>query len=134
MALLTDIGTYLVSSVTDTSLTAGTNLFYGRLPDDPDACVALFETGGSPPSHTLGPDAVAPMENPRIQVLVRSVAYADASSLIVDIWKQLEQVTNDTLTSTLYQRVEAVQSPFPLERDTRERLVMVCNFAVTKTV
>lgn len=134
MAVLTDVGAYLVSTVTDVTLVAGTNLFYGRLPDDPDICVALFETGGSPPTSTLGADAVPLIESPRVQVMCRAPAYADASTLSVDVWKQLQLVANDSLSSTLYQRVNAVQSPFALERDSRDRLVMACNYQVTKNV
>ena len=54
MAFLSDIGTYLAASVTDTALTMGTNLFLGRLPDTPDTCVAVFETSGEGPVNTGG--------------------------------------------------------------------------------
>ena len=40
MAFLPEIGTYLAANVTNVSLTLGTNLFLGRLPETPDTCVA----------------------------------------------------------------------------------------------
>jgi hypothetical protein len=59
MAFLPEIGTYLAATVTDTALTLGTNLFLGRLPDTPDTCVALFETGGLTPAETMGGSSLA---------------------------------------------------------------------------
>ena len=92
MALLTDVGAYLDAQVSAASLTAGTNLFYGRLPEVPDTCVALYETGGGVPDDTMGNNSAPVFENPR-----------------------------------------AVQSPFALERDSQDRMVMACNFQIIKT-
>jgi hypothetical protein len=133
MALLTDVSTYLASTVTDATLVVGTNLFLGRLPEDPDTCVAIYETMGQSPDDTFGGSTVPVFENPRIQVVARAAAYADSASLAADIWTQLQKVDNETLTSTRYQRIESVQSPFALDRDQRERMVTVCNYQVQKT-
>jgi hypothetical protein len=130
MATLNDIGTYLDAQLG--SLTLGTNLFLGRLPTDPDKCVALLEYGGSTPVSTLGSDAMPRMELPRIQVLSRDVTYADARSLAISIWLVIEGILNETLSGTLYQRVSAVQSVFPLERDSAQRAVFAQNFQVFK--
>ena len=130
MATLNDIGTYLDAQLG--SLTIGTNLFLGRLPTDPDKCVALLEYGGSTPISTLGSDAMPRMELPRIQVLSRDVTYADARSLAISIWLVIEGILNETLSGTLYQRVSAVQSVFPLERDSAQRAVFAQNFQVFK--
>ena len=134
MPLLSDVSTYLAANVTDTSLVVGTNLFLGRLPEDPDTCVAIYEYSGEAPTNTFGTSTLPVMENPRIQVVARASAYSDASDLAVDVWKQLQKVDNETLSSTRYQRIDSVQSPFALNRDERERMVMVCNFQVNKTL
>ena len=68
------------------------------------------------------------MEQPRLQVLTRGASYSATHSLAMSIWLELEAITNDTLSSTLYQRITAVQSPFPLERDTQDRIVFSQNF------
>ena len=129
MALLDDIGLLLETEVA--SLTLGTSLFLGRLPDEPDTAVALFETGGEAPVNTMGGGQYE-MEQPRLQVLTRGASYSATHSLAMSIWLELEAITNDTLSSTLYQRITAVQSPFPLERDTQDRIVFSQNFRVQK--
>ena len=133
MALLTDVGAYLDAQVSAVSLAAGTNLFYGRLPDTPDTCVALYETGGQSPNDTMGNNTAPVLENPRIQIVARADDYASAASLIGDCWDKLQLVSNETLSSTYYARISAVQSPFALERDSQDRMVMVCNFQIIKT-
>ncbi len=65
---------------------------------------------------------------------MRASAYATAEALAVDVFKSLTAVDNQTLTSTLYLKVEALQSPFALERDAQERLIMSCNYNVIKAV
>jgi len=130
MATLDDIGTYLASQVG--SLTLGTNLFLGRLPDDPDTCVALYEYGGETPVSTMGGDAMPPVEQPRIQVNVRAPGYPSAHTLALSVWTALEAILNETLTSTRYHRVAAIQSPFPLERDSADRVIFAQNYRVQK--
>lgn len=128
MALLDDLGTYLDAQVG--ALTLGTNLFLGRLPDAPDTAVALFEYAGAPPVNVMGSDAPPILEQPRIQVLSRASSYSASRSQAITVWLVLEGILNETISGTLYQRVEAVQSAFPLERDTHERSVFAQNFQV----
>ena len=134
MSVLTDIGTYLNdASISTQDLTLGTNLFLGRLPETPDTCVGVIQTAGVAPTDTFG-TSFPPLETQGLQTLVRATTYATAEALAVDVMKSLASVDNQTLTSTLYLKIEAQQSPFALERDYLERLVMSCNFLVTKTL
>ena len=134
MSMLTDIGAYLNdASISTQDLTLGTNLILGRLPDSPDTCVALIQTSGVAPTDTFG-SSFPPLETQGLQTLVRASAYATAEALAVDVFKSLTAVDNQTLTSTLYLKVEALQSPFALERDTQERLIMSCNYNITKAL
>jgi hypothetical protein len=130
MALLDDLGTYLATEVA--SLTLGTNLFLGRLPDDPDTCVAVYEYSGDDPVNVMGGPGLPPVEQPRVQVAVRAAGYATAHTLAVECWTALEQVLNETLTSTRYHRVAAIQSPFPMRRDDQDRVVFAQNYRVIK--
>lgn len=130
MGILDDIGTHLDSTVG--ALTLGTNLFLSRLPDDPDTCVAVFEYSGDAPMSTMGGDGFPPIEQPRIQLLTRAAGYSTAHDLASTCWVALEQVLNETLTSTTYLRVAANQSPFPLERDTSDRVIFAQNFRVQR--
>lgn len=134
MSLLTDVGTYLNdASISTADLTLGTNLFLSTLPDSPDTCVAVIQGGGVEPEDTFGTSHPI-LEQPSIQTLVRASSYATAESLAVDIFKSLTSVENQTLTSTLYQKITAQQSPFPIEEDERERIIMSCNFSVIKNI
>lgn len=132
--MLTDVGTYLAAaSISTQDLTLGTNLFLGRLPDTPDTCATLVQTAGTLPTDTFG-TSYPPIETQGLQTIIRAASYATAEALAVDIFKSLAAVENQTLTSTLYLKIEAQQSPFALERDTQERMVMSCNYLVMKAL
>ena len=132
--MLTDVGTYLAAaSISTQDLTLGTNLFLGRLPDSPDTCVGLVQTAGVAPTDTFG-TSFPPVETQGLQVLSRADVYVTAEALGVDIFKSLTAVDNQTLTSTLYLKIEATQSPFALERDSQERVVIACNYLIVKAV
>ena len=134
MSLLSDVGTYLnAASISTADLTLGTNLFLGRLPDSPDTCVGLIQTGGLAPTDTYG-TSYPPLETQGLQTLVRAASYATGEALAVDVFKSLLSVENENLTSTLYLKIEANQSPFALERDEQERVVLSCNFNVVKAL
>lgn len=130
MSTLIDVANYLQAQVG--SLTLGTNLFVGRMPDTPDTCVALYEYGGSAPTEVMGAPATPPLENPRIQVATRAASYASAETLARSIWTALNGVLDETLTATRYNIISAIQSPFPLERDSADRVIFVQNFDITK--
>jgi hypothetical protein len=129
MTTLVDIATYLDSQ--QASLTLGTNLFLGRMPDSPDTCVVLYEYGGSAPDNTMG-GGLPVLQNPSVQVAVRAVLYASAESLINLCWGTLEGIVDMSLSGTRYNRVTAIQSPFVLERDSQDRVIFVQNFNVTR--
>lgn len=129
MSTLVDIATYLDAQ--QASLTLGTNLFLGRMPDAPDTCVALYEYGGSAPDNTMG-GGLPVLQNPSVQIAVRAVLYASAESLISLCWATLESIIDMSLSGTRYNRVTAIQSPFVLERDSQDRVIFVQNFNVTR--
>jgi hypothetical protein len=132
MSLLEDVGTLIDSS--SATLTLGTNLFLGRLPDSPDTCVAVYQYGGEAPFGVMGGDSMPPVEQPRIQVVVRAAGYSTAETLSRTVWGYLETVLNETLSGTSYLRISAIQSPFPTERDIQERILFAQNFRVSKAL
>ena len=129
MSTLLDLATYLDTQ--QASLTLGTNLFIGRMPETPDTCVTLYEYGGGAPDNTMGTTAPV-LQNPSVQIAVRASSYSSAQSLIALCWSSFEAITNQSLSGTRYNRVSAIQSPFPLERDTSDRIIFVQNFNVTR--
>ena len=69
---------------------------------------------------------------PGLQVRCRAASYSTGEALANDVWGVLVLILNETLTSTRYLRIEAQQSPLPLERDTQDRIIFVANYYVTK--
>lgn len=132
MGVLEDVGARIDSEIV--TLTLGTNLFYGRLPDSPDTCVAVYQYGGEQAVGTMGGDSMPVIEQPRIQVVTRASGYVTAQSLATSVWYALEAVLNETLTSTLYYKITAIQSPFPMERDSQDRIMFAQNFKVQKVL
>ena len=130
MSTLIDIATYLDTQ--QGSLTLGTNLFVGRMPDTPATCVTLYEYGGTAPDNTMG-GGLPVLQNPSVQITVRATTYAAAETLINLCWVSLEGIVDESLSGTRYNRVSAIQSPFPLERDSQDRIIFVQNFNVTRT-
>lgn len=124
--LLPEIGAYLAANSIGT---VGTTIFYGQMPETPDDCVTLFEYAGEPPEDTHDAQHY---EKPGLQVLVRDTSYSDARTKIASISALLHTLANTSLTGTKYLYIRAVQSPFVLERDSSNRVVMAQNFIVTK--
>jgi hypothetical protein len=129
MTTLVDLANYLDTNVT--GLILGTNLFIGRMPDDPNACVALYEYGGTAPDQTMG-GTLPVLQNPSVQVRVRDTAYSSAETTANLCFVALEGIVNETINTTRYNRVTAIQSPFPLERDPEDRIIFVQNFDVKR--
>lgn len=127
--MLEDIGQYLQD---ESIAVIGTDLFYNRMVDDPDDCVAIFEYGGSAPDHTMNPDpGTAVSETIRVQVLVRSASNASARAKAREIFNKLDHF-DGALSGVNYVYISATSSPFYLKRDERERSYYACNYEVTK--
>lgn len=134
MAFLPEIGTYMAANVTHTTLTLGTNLFLGRLPETPDTCVAVIETAGQSAVNAMGGSTLPAYTRPRAQVLVRAAAYSTASDLAEDIYKQMQKIDNESLSGVYYLRADGLQSPFYLDRDMEERAVFSCNYQTLRVL
>ena len=116
--------------------TAGTDLFFGRMPDTPDACGCVYATGGLAPDQGFGSAAVR-FESPGIQIVFRGAAldYDTPNANARTAWTSLAGVNPQTaLTGTTYHWVHATQSqPFLLgEPDEKQRFRIVCNYIVEK--
>lgn len=129
MALLEDIGGYID---TNTSLTLGTNLFLGLLPETPSNCVAIFEESGVSGLYTQGTSNLPRLERPQLQFIVRNESYSTGRSVAEDVYRVLIQVANRTINSNLYLRIEATGAPAVMDRDLTKRVLFTCNFDVVR--
>lgn len=121
------------------SLTFGTNLFAGLMPDAnnnaeiPDAVTAISEFPGEAPEYLMGPSSLPAWTIPHIQVLSRNPSYTGARATCDAIVRALEKVVNQTINTTYYERIERLQDPFFLHRDVNRRVFFACNMKVMRT-
>lgn len=73
--------------------TVTTDIFVGYMPDSPNSCIAVLDTGGSTP------DAYLPTKSPTFQVLVRALNYNAGKSTLDSIKALLHRKTNLNLVS-----------------------------------
>lgn len=121
--MISDIATYLEAQ-------GVTNIRLGIMPDQPDACVALYEYAGSPPAlHWPG-------EYPGLQVRVRSEPYdyPGGMSTARMIMQHLHGLHEQTLGGTRYLLIKARGNPELLKRDASNRVEFVINFDVIREV
>lgn len=111
--------------------TVGTNIFCGRMPDDPDICIGVFQYGGQPID-----EVTEDMEFPGLQVVIRGAKNGfDAGMTMAEaVRAALHGITDTTLTTTYYYRISANQSPEQMGLDANDRPLFVINFSVQKEV
>jgi hypothetical protein len=134
--LLDELGTYLQAQGIGT---LGTTLFLGGLPQDSpniavqDACVALIEIPGLPPSH-VHTQQQASYEQPVVQIICRGAPYGypAARTRAQQAWKALDGLSNVVLQGETYLWVLAMQSPFLLRVDEMARPILVFNIRCAK--
>ncbi len=126
-----DLANY-ISSVLNKG-TYGTDVFSNVLFETPDNQIAVHEYGGKPSDMAMGgtadPDA---LEHPSVRVDVRNLRADNASSIAYSIFKSLDGLGGVTINGTLYDYIRALQPPFILERDSKGRVTVACNYWVTK--
>lgn len=143
MSVVKDMKDYLVAE----GITL--DVFKSQKPkDNPDTCIVLYQYSGSPPS--IGQK----LQNPSIQVLSRARDYETAMTNIDSIAAEFNKigdqinaefdndgnVTNGIypegieLNSTLYQKMEAAQSPFQTGLDENDRHEIKQNFDIIRSV
>lgn len=118
--------------------TAGTDLFTSRMPDTPNACGCVYETGGLPPDPGFGA-ATLRFESPAVQIVFRGAALdydtprANAKTAMASM---VSVEAPQTLTGTTYNTIRAQQSPFNMlgegVTDENQRFYIACNYLIEK--
>lgn len=108
----------------------GTDLFINTMPDAPDAQVSVIEYGGSPSAMSMGGSVT--VELPRVQISARNLDPSVAYEKAHDIYAALDGAMDKTLNGTLYFLLRALQPPFFLRRDERDRPVYGFNLEIQK--
>lgn len=125
MSVLNEIAAHLVAQGLGV---LGTDLFIGKLPNDPDACGVVYETGGLAPEMGFGAAGVK-HETPAIQVVFRGAPgdYAGPRAKAESAYRALAAVEAQALSGTFFHFVHPQQSPFLLNRDQAERVLLAFN-------
>lgn len=109
--------------------TAGTDLFFGRMPDKPDACICVYETGGIAPDPGFG-SAVVRFESPGLQAVFRGAPldYDTPRANAKTAAASLAGVEPQTaLSGTVYHWIHRLQEPFLLKTDEKNRHYIAFN-------
>jgi len=133
--ILDDVATYLETN--STRLTIGVNLTKAFMPDNPNTCTTLYETGGFGPINQFSTGGGSRVyEQPGLMVHSRSTDYQTVRLIMEDVYTVLDGVGNTTLptaTGVSYGSIDATQSPFLINRDSNDRFVMSVNFDIRKS-
>ena len=133
--LLDDTATYLEANTT--RLTVGVNLTKSFMHESPNTITTLYESAGVFPTHVFTTSTGTRLhENPGLQAVSRSTSYQTARNTAEDVFTILDNVAGvnlPTATGTFYVTIDAVQSPFLIDRDSNDRFRIGVNFTVSKT-
>lgn len=124
-----------------------TNVFIGDMPDTPDECVAIYETGGEAPVHgfgtlgiqyeTLGLQVVARGPRPGPGVTNTYTSPHDRATVAYAGLTKVECATLDApgsppLSSAYYHWIHATSGPLGFGKDENKRTMVSCNFLCEK--
>jgi hypothetical protein len=88
--LINDVADYLEDQNVGT---VGTDIFCGYLPDSPDTCITILDTGGPQP------DSYLPTRSPTFQVFIRAVDYPTGKAKLDLVRSKLHQNANVSLVN-----------------------------------
>jgi hypothetical protein len=132
--ILESVGDYLQNTASafgahTSQGTLGTTLFLGTLPESPDACVAVYENSGTPPSFTMGTGGIV-IDYPMLQVICRAGRedYPTARDTAESIRNLLASVLESTISGVHIMRIEPMGSVNPLGVDPKYRPLVSVNF------
>ena len=132
--ILNDIGIHLEDTST---LVLGVDLTLAFMPENPNTVTTIYETGGSGPLNAFSTGGGTRVyEQPSIQIITRSTSYETARNIQETVFVALDGVNNQTVPSTgsvHYGSIDAVQSPFLINRDSNNRFKVGVNFDVLKS-
>lgn len=121
-----DLAEYCAASIPAFGV-VGETIFYSFLPDSPDQCMVIYDTGG------WAKDPDFPRTDPTFQIVFRALDYDEAQALIqlFSSWFMPEGIPRKcfTIGSDFVHLAQPMQAaPFYLERDENNRDKFVWNF------
>lgn len=123
----------LIADETSLGLTLATDLFFGRMPDQPDVCVAILDNPGDPPMLTYD-KATSNYYYSSVSVRVRDNDYAAGWTKLFDIMTYLHGLGQlDSVDGSAYYGViKATNDPQVLYWDENDRVLFFINFDIQR--
>ncbi len=105
----------------------GTDLFIGFMPDSPDLCICLYDTGGEPQEHDI--------ETPHLMVKVRGNpgGYVEAYAKIKGIKDFLHGKGGFSINGTKYVGIWSISSILSIGNDEKKRPRLSTNFRIQRS-
>lgn len=125
-----DIKDMIDASDAALGLTFAVNLFVSEMPESPNECVCVYDTGGFDPASTD-----ERYEYPTVEIMVRGerMEYTDGWSLAQDIKDVLHKLHNETWDSTRYIGIWCVGDVNHIGYDENQRPKFSINFRIHRT-
>ena len=117
MGLIVDMKSKLTGVTSD--------IYLNDMPDTPDSCLAIFNSGGAPSLHAM--DQIT-AERPSFQVRIRNVSAATAITWAESVKDALDGLATETINSNLYIVVFLEGDILNLGKDDRGRSNLSLNF------
>ena len=119
----------ILAATSSLALTFATDLFISEMPDIPDECVCVYDTGG------YEPEANFVYERPTVQVLVRGSKgdYVTAHNLTQSIRDVLHGLANHTINAARYIGIWCESDIMSLGYDKNHRPMLSVNFRIHRT-
>lgn len=124
-----DIKDKLVSSQAGLGLVFGTNLFISKMPESPNTCYCIYDTGGGEP------EANYEYDTPTMQILARGNkgGYRSAWSALKDIRDELHGSYGETWNGTRYIGIWCQSDILFAGYDDNNRPLLTVNFRIHRT-
>lgn len=122
----TDIKDMMEDSGSDLDVVFGTNLFIASMPDSPNTCTVLLDTGG-------GDQGQYGYEYPRVQMLHRNTDYTTGRNFLRDVKYYLHHKNNETWNGTRYIEIATRSDILYLGQDDKNRYQFSLNFQVQRS-
>lgn len=113
--------------------TVGTDIWKGATFGTADPSLAILMSGGYESVHTMnsGP-GLAPVEQPRVQIVVRSLSEETALRRAQLAFRLLDGLRERTINGVRYMWASAVQPPYALDRDENNRVMVTFNVDIKR--
>ena len=119
----------ILAASSSLALTFATDLFVSEIPDTPDECVCVIDTGG------FEPEANFNYERPTVQVRVRGAKgdYVNAHNLAQSVRDELHGLANHTINAARYIGIWCESDIMSLGYDKNHRPMLSVNFRIHRT-